>query len=130
MWEFPVSNQCQAFYSKYGQNTTSHHESLRLTFRYKCEKELGLELTLESLENYLKSTRNYPSWLIDYFEIEFSFSEFFRLKVLGEKFMEEIVPLREKWSFRNFMLTGDGFSDKSYLGTRLRYDKQLQNPNN
>lgn len=126
MWEFGVSNQVPAFYNKYGEKIVQQHELMRLGFRYKCQEELGIDLNLKSLEDYLKNNQNqYPQWLIDYFETEFSFSEFFRLKVLDEDFMKDIVPRRERWSFKNFIQYGDGFYDKEYLGTRLRYDKEL-----
>lgn len=124
VWEFGVSNQIPAFYSKYGSQVVNYHETERLRFKLRCQKELNLEFTLKSLEEYLKSTRDYPSWFVDYFELEFAFSEFFQLKVLGMDFMTTMHP-REKWSFKNFLATGDGWSDKSYLGTRLKYDLQL-----
>ena len=126
MWEFGVSNQCEAFYSKYGGHVYNFHETQRRKFRILCQQELNLEYTLKSLEEYLKSTRDYPQWFIDYFELEFSFSEFFRLKILGEDFMKDIVPKREKWSFKNYLKTGDGFSDPEYLGTRLKYENAIR----
>jgi len=124
MWEFGVSNQCEAFYYNYGVDVYNFHETERRKFRIRCQEELGLEYTLKSLEEYLKSTRTYPQWFTDYFELEFAFSEFFRLKVLGEDFMNDIVPKRERWSFKKFLETGDGFADPNYLGTRLKYQKQ------
>ena len=125
LWEFGVSNQIPAFYSKYGSQVVNFHETERVRFRLRCEKEMGLEFTLKSLEDYLKSTRNYPEWFIDYVESEFSLSEFFRLKVLGEDFMKDLVPRRELWSFKNYLQFGSGFSDPNYLGTRPKYDRMI-----
>jgi hypothetical protein len=127
-YTFGRSNQVQAFYGEFGHEIVNYHENLRFHFRHSCRKLLELEFTLDSLENYLRHTRDYPEWLIQAFEIEFCLSEFFRLKILREDFMKDIVPMRERWSFRNFLLTGDGFSDKNYLGTRLKY-RASQNKN-
>lgn len=133
MWEFGVSNQVPAFYGKYGNEIVQRHEQMRLGFRYKCEQELGLEFTLKSLEKYLKSIVNYPQWFVDYFETEFSFSEFYQLKVLNYNFMGErpndLIGMhpRYKWSFRNHLKFNNGWIDPDYEGTILKYDKGIFN---
>ena len=49
-------------------------------------------------------------------------SEFFQVKILGMDFIKEIVPKRYKFSFRDYLKYGNGFSNSNYLGTILRYD--------
>ena len=57
-------------------------------------------------------------------QFEFCLSEFYQRVVLGMDFMKDIVPKRYKWSFYDFLKTGDGFSDRSFEGTILKYNKK------
>jgi hypothetical protein len=120
------SNIIDAFYGKYGGEKVKFHEFLRRQFRDYLKKNFG-EANLKTLD--LLFSQRPSSWkdddyVTDMIEMEFCLSEYYRRTVLKQDFMKDIVPNREKWSFKNFLLTGDGFSDKNYLGTRLKYDKQ------
>lgn len=124
------SNETQIMYGKYGQNIVREREIIRLTFRMYCENELGINLNnLDGLIDYFKKIHAkeiVPSeYLINVVESEFRLSELFQLKVLNMDFMNEIVPKRYKWSFENYLKTGDGFSDENYEGTILKLNKQF-----
>lgn len=117
------SNQIDAFYGKYGQEIIHYHEKQRRWFR-KHLIDLGYPTTLDGLARYFEKGL-FSSEAIDIIESEFCLSEYFRRIILYEDFMKDIVPLREKWSFKNYLSNGNGFSDPNYLGTRLKYDKTV-----
>ena len=121
------SNIIDAFYGKYGQNVVNYHEQKRREFREYLRDFTGLEPNLHSLYVFFKNKDVNPwtDYEIEMMELEFCLSEYYRRTVLGEDFMKDIVPLREKWSFKNYLEFGSGFSDTNYLGTRLKYDLQL-----
>lgn len=116
------SNQTELTYGKYGQEIVQFHEQKRFEFRNYARKILKLDFTLESLEQYMRMG-NFTEEFINYCELEFAMSEFFQIKILGMKFIEEIVPQRYKWSFRNYLNFNDGFINKNYRGTILVYNK-------
>lgn len=123
------SNIIDAFYGKYGRAKVEFHESIRWLFRDYLKKNIG-EPNLKTLDIlFSQSIKDWKDsdFIIDVIEMEFCLSEYYRRTVLGEDFMKDIVPRREKWSFKNFLSTGDGFSDPNYLGTRLRYNKEIPN---
>ena len=115
------SNQTELAYGKYGRQIVDFHENKRFEFRHYARKVLKLDYTLDSLENYFKKS-NYTEEFINYVQLEFPMSEFFQVKILGMDFIKEIVPKRYKFSFRDYLKYGNGFSNSNYLGTILRYD--------
>lgn len=122
------SNIIGAFYGKYGEKVVNMHEGIRRKFRDYLKKHFG-EASLKTLD--LLFAQKIDSWenrdfVIGVIEIEFCLSEYYRRTILKEDFMKDIVPKREKWSFENYLKTGNGFSDPEYLGTRLRYDKGIK----
>lgn len=121
------SNQMQLTYEKYGQNIVGEHEIARLATRLFFQRILKLELNLSSLENYLKNTKpaDLDKDLVGYFDYEFCMTEFYQIKVLGMDFMKDIVPRRYKWSFKNYIETGDGFSDPNYDGEIIKLNNRF-----
>lgn len=123
------SNEALAMYGKYGQDVVNKHELIRQRFRLYCENNLKLSLdNLDGLINYMKKIESGEvipdSFFIGTVENEFRLSELFQLKVLGFDFMTKMHP-RYKWSFKNHLTYGDGWYDKSYEGTILKYDKGI-----
>lgn len=116
------SNQIEAFYSKYGTEVVVHHENLRRQFR-EMLANLGYECSISGIEAYFKNGEfsNFAKGIID---LEFCLSEFYQRVILKMDFMEVIAKNRFKWSFYNHLETGDGFSDQSYEGTILKYNKK------
>jgi len=114
------SNVIDGFYGKYGQNIVNYHEHLRRAFKKELAN-LGYKNTLPQLEAYFKNGV-FSDFAKEVIEMEFSLSEYYRRTVLNEDFIKDIVPRRELWSFKNFLETGNGFSDPDYLGTRPKYD--------
>jgi hypothetical protein len=113
-------------YGKYGSNIVQKHEKVRREFRGFCKNQLRLSTdTLDGLIRYMKKIRDKivtpDKYFIDVVENEFRMSELFQLKVLDMDFMTTMHP-RYKWSFKNYLKCGDGWADKEYTGTILRYD--------
>lgn len=124
---YPKGNECDAMYGKYGQHIINKHESIRQNFRSYCETVLKISLnSLDDLISYMIKIRDKTATPSDYFidvlEKEFRMSELFQLKVLGFDFMTTMHP-RYKWSFKDYLKYGDGWHNKDYDGTVLRYDK-------
>jgi hypothetical protein len=120
------SNIIDAFYGKYGQQVIQNHEGLRRWFRWNLEQRTGIKPSLKALD-FLLQNKRLTDDEIQTIEMEFCLSEYYRRTVLKQDFMKDIVPKREKWSFKYFLQFEDGFYDPNYLGTRLVYDKQLKN---
>lgn len=114
------SNQIEAFYGKYGQKVVNYHESLRREFRKRLI-DRGYETNLNGVTVFFKK-EEFDEFDRNMIELEFCLSEFYQRAILGMDFVKEIVPKRYKWSFINFLKTGDGFSDKEYNGTILKYN--------
>lgn len=126
------SNQIQAFYGKYGQQIVNYHEDLRLSFREHLRKETGLEPSLRALNMLFKKCKEeFNSFERSIIELEFCLSEYYQRTVLGMNFMgirpdiNNGMHPRYKWSFENYLKFGDGWHDKDYMGTILRYNKQF-----
>jgi hypothetical protein len=125
------SNIIPAFYGKYGQKKVELHDALRIMFRGYLKKNFG-EASLKTLDAlFAIQPKDWVDgdFVTDMIEMEFCLSEYYRKTILKEDFMLSIVPKRELWSFKNFLLYNDGFYNKSYLGTRPRYDKLLEDKN-
>lgn len=123
------SNIIDAFYGKYGQEKVKMHEYFRRQFRENLREKTGIEPSLKALDTFFAEReilREYTVYEISIIETEFCLSEYYRRTILKEDFMKDIVPRRERWSFKNFIEKGDGFADPNYLGTRLRYDKERE----
>ena len=99
--------------------------------RIKNNKSFVGDNDLDDLIGYFTKIKNKEivpeKFFTDVVEMEFRLTELFQLKVLGMDFMNEIVPNRYKFSFKNYLETGNGFSDPNYKGTTLLYDDKLSN---
>jgi hypothetical protein len=116
------SNQSEAFYSKYGQEIVQHHEVLRREFRKNLINR-GFEPSIKGITEFFQKGE-FTEFDKNMIEFEFCLSEFYQRVILGMDFMKEIASRRYKWSFSGFLKTGDGFSDPSYEGTILKYNKK------
>jgi hypothetical protein len=122
------SNQIQAFYGKYGAEIVNYHEDLRLKLKSYLQEKTTLGASdLKSFHDFLvfrhNDDKSFIQYEIEMIELEFCLSEYYRRVILGEDFMKDIVPKRERWSFKDFLKHGDGFHNPDYLGTRLKYEQ-------
>ncbi len=117
------SNQMQMFYGKYGQEIINYHEQIRIQFRSEM-KNLGYQCNLTDLEKCFKKG-GLSEFIQDTIELEFCLSEFYQRKILNMDFMTEIVPRRKKWSFKEYLLNGNGYKD-GYESTIDKYNKQFR----
>ena len=127
-----LGNDIQLVYSKYGQEIVNYHEELRRKFQIYCKYNLNLDISnLDNMVNYMTKIKNKEiipeQYFIDMVELEFRLSELFQIEVLNQDFMKDIVPKRYRFSFKNYLNTGNGYPD-GYLGTILKYDKQFNLP--
>jgi hypothetical protein len=127
-----LGNDIQLVYSKYGQEIVNYHEQLRRKFQIYCKDNLNLDISnLNDIINYMTKIRNKEiipeEYFIDMVELEFRLSELFQIEVLNQDFMKDVVPKRYRFSFKNYLNTGNGYLD-GYLGTILKYDKQFNLP--
>lgn len=122
------SNQIQLFYNKYGDGVINYHERKRKEFRTYLAAQVGIQPGLAALDMLFtvrhKSPTTWTEFEIEMLELEFCLSEYFQRTILGMDFMTTMHP-RYKWSFRNYLYSGDGWKDKSYEGTIIRYNKIL-----
>ncbi len=126
---YPLSNETTIMYSKYGSEILNKEENKRREIRKYLQEVLKLDLTtLDDLISYLTKIKDGvivpDSYFIEAMDSEFRLSELFQLKVLGMKFMEEIVPRRYKFSFKDYLEKGDGFINPNYFSTILKYDSK------
>lgn len=126
---YPLSNEVQMMYGKYGAEIVRIQEQKRREIR-KYLKDIGLNIqTLDDLVILLTAFHNkeieIDEFLINSIEEQFRLSELFQLKVLNMDFMSVIAKNRYTWSFRNFLKTGDGWSDKNYKGVILLYSEKF-----
>lgn len=124
---YNISNEFQNQYGKFGPQIIQKHEEARLKFRQYCLNELRFkDLSLDTLLWYLINHRkNYDSKLIEHFEFESLYKDFFRLKILQHK-LEDILKNRHKWSFKYYLSTGDEKQENnfSYLSVRNMYNRE------
>jgi len=124
-----LGNDTQLVYGKYGQNIVNHHENLRKQFQIYCIEKLKLNInTLDDMINYMKKIKNKEispeNYFIDMVELEFRLSELFQIEVLNQDFMNDVVPKRYKFSFKDYLNGGSGYPEE-YLGTILKYNRQF-----
>ncbi|NBW13140.1 MAG: hypothetical protein EBR82_34480 [Caulobacteraceae bacterium] len=124
-----LGNDMQLLYGKYGQDVVNHHEALRKKFQMYCVNVLKLNIsTLDDMINYMKKIKNKEiapdEYFVDMVELEIRLSELFQIEVLGQDFMKDVVPMRDRFSFKDYLAGNSGFP-KDYLGTRLQYNRQF-----
>lgn len=124
------SNHTQLHYAQFGQNIYEYHESVRINYRFHCKYELGLELTLDSLIEYLqKNINNYSKFTEEMLENEISMKDLFRLKVLNQS-VNELIANRFNWSYAKWKSEGKIHQGKNdgYIGVFNRYLMQAGQP--
>lgn len=85
----PFSNHFQLLYGQFSQEIWAKHENMRINFQLSCQQELGLELTVDALKEYMvNNVGKYPDWFDDYIEIEVNIKDAFRLFVLKQDWIE------------------------------------------
>jgi len=124
-----LGNDTQLVYGKYGQNIVNHHENLRRQFQMYCMEKLKLNInTLDDMINYMKKIKNKEispeNYFIEMVELEFRLSELFQIEVLNQDFINDVVPRRYKFSFKDYLNGGSGYPEE-YLGTILKYNRQF-----
>ena len=87
------SNHCNLLYQQFWNEILQFHESQRLQFRIYCQNTLGLDFTLDSLVEYMK-TNDWPEYFLEVVELEVNLKDLYRYKVLEQPF-EEILENRE-----------------------------------
>ena len=122
------SNHMNLLYQNFGNKILSHHENQRLRFRLYCQDELGLDLTLDSLEDYMRKG-DFTEYFIESVELEVNLKDFFRYKILGQDFIKEIDQNRQNWSFKYYLEKGNAdqkYTD--YVGPINEYLKATNQP--
>lgn len=109
---FNPSNECQIMYAQFGQEIHQKHEEIRQRFRLYCEDVLNISLeNLDDLIKYMEKVNNkeikIDSYFLEICEQEFRLIDLFRLKVLQQDFIKEIVPNRYSWSLKRYLETKD-----------------------
>lgn len=119
------SNISTTIYSNFNIHSAEYHESIRKRFRAYCRIKLSIS-SLQELLAFFKEIADKKllpqSAFIDIVELEYVLSEFFQFYVLGFS-EEDINKNKYKWSFKNYLKFGDGFYDKNYKGTILKYNE-------
>jgi|TARA_R110000824_G_scaffold16478_13_gene68317 hypothetical protein len=122
------SNHTQLLYGQFGTKILSYHESQRLRFRLYCQDQLGLDLTLDSLEGYMRKGE-FTDYFIDSVELEVNLKDFYRYKILEQDFIKEIDQNRQNWSFKYFLEKGKEKQDYGdYIGPINEYLKSQGKP--
>ena len=122
------SNHTQLLYGQFGTKILSYHESQRLRFRLYCQDQLGLDLTLDSLEEYMRKGE-FTDYFIDSVELEVNLKDFYRYKILEQDFIKEIDQNRQNWSFKYFLEKGKEKQDYGdYIGPINEYLKSQGKP--
>ncbi len=127
------SNQIDMFYGNYGQDIVNRHEAFRRLFRNYLRNNFG-EPGLNSLNKLF--SLNPKEWVdsdfvIDMVEMEFCLSEYYQRTVLGMNFMgvrpENPIGMHPRfcWSFKDFLKFGDGWHDKEYKSTIVKYNEKF-----
>jgi len=121
------SNQIQAFYAQYSQihpGIIQYHENVRLQFREYLRQKTGMSPGLAALDKLFSGPLE--EFAIGVIDLEFCLSEYYQRTVVGMDFMKDIVPNRYKWSIRQHLKNGDGFSDPSYISTKMKYENLMR----
>jgi hypothetical protein len=124
-----LGNDTQLLYGKYGQEVVNYHEALRKKFQMYCIDVLKLNInTLDDIVLYMKKIKNKEivpdNFFIEMVELEIRLSELFQIEVLGQDFMKDVVPARDRFSFKDYLAGNSGFPE-NYLGTRLLYNQKF-----
>lgn len=127
---YPLGNDIKLVYGKFGEEVRSFHELLRKRFRSYCINQLGLNLNnLTDMVNHMIKIKNKEvlpgSFFIEVVEMEFRLSELFQIEVLGMDLIKDIVPRRYRWSFSDYLKTGDGFINPDYKGIIIQYQEKF-----
>lgn len=112
-FEYPAcSNQTELLYRQFSDDIWKKHEELRINFRLYCKHDLGIELKLDSLINYLKENiGKYPPFFEQVLETEVNLKDMFRLFVLNQPW-EKVVENRFNYSYFKWKETGEVDQDK------------------
>ena len=120
------SNHCNLLYQQFGNQVLNKHESQRLQFRIYCQHELGLELTIDSLVEYMRDESKWSEYFLDSVELEVNLKDIYRYKVLNQSY-EDIVRNRFDWSIKEFFETGDKDQQfNNYIGPFTEYKKIIE----
>ena len=92
-----VSNQMNMFYSN--PEEFQQHENQRIRFTLYLDK-LGFERSLDGLAKFIRS--EYFVNVIDYFEWEFVFKDFYRYSLLNHN-LNDIINTRKTWSLKEYL---------------------------
>lgn len=127
---YPLGNDIELVYGKYGNGIPEAHEQLRKNFRSYCLNKLKLNLNnLNDMINYMIQIRDKKiipeNEFINMVELEFRLSELFQIEVLGMDLIKDIVPRRYRWSFIDYLKTGDGFINPDYKSTIIQYQEKF-----
>lgn len=126
--EYGSDSQTQLLYQQFSNECWQWHENLRMQFRVYCEKELGLELKVGVLVEYLKEgikNKNLPDFVINAIQTEVNLQDLVRYYILGQK-LEELASNRFNWDFKKFYNEGIEHQNKNddYIGPFNRYRLQ------
>ncbi len=122
----PFSNHTRLLYAQFGEDIWAKHEGLRIRFQLACQQELGLELTVEALKNYMvNNVGKYPVWFEDTLEDEVNLGDAFRLFVLKQDWTV-LAANRFNWSYFKYKNEGivDQGKDNGYIGLFNQYKIQ------
>lgn len=119
----------QLLYQQFGNDVFNYHVQRWLEWRIYCEKELGLELTVNNLTEYYKKgiqNKDLPDFIVGYTELEQSLKDLIRYYILKQDLMGEIVKNRFCWSFQKFYFNGEEHQNKNddYWSAFNSYRKQ------
>jgi hypothetical protein len=99
-----------------------------MQFRLHCQFDLGLDFTLDSLEEYmLKGV--YSDFFENMLELETNLKDFFRIKVLKRSW-QELEKNRHNWSYFRYKKEGtvnQGIND-GYEGVFNKYLRSIGQP--
>lgn len=120
--------QMQIMYTQFGEQVYTHHANLRMQFRLHCQFDLGLDFTLNSLEEYmLKGV--YSDFFENMLELETNLKDFFRIKVLKQSW-QELEKNRHNFSYFRYKRDGavnQGIND-GYEGVFNKYLRSIGQP--
>lgn len=129
---FNPSNEVECMYNKFDIEIINKHENIRQQFRLYCEDKLKLSLeSLDDLIKYMEKVNNKEIIPDNYFlqicDLEFRMTDLFRLKVLKQDLISEIVPNRYNWSLSNYLKTGDKEQENSTHKCAMKQYQELYN---
>lgn len=107
---YPISNQLQLFYQG---DEFVQHETQRREFRRVFEELIG-KTTMENLKKLMEDINDnnsllnkiapFPIEIIEYFDYEPIYRDYFRLEILKTP-LQEILDTRKSWSFKDYYST-------------------------